>query len=296
MMMKRMITLILLVVFCLTGSAFAAYDIILISEAVAPDSAEEGTHEDDALVAWLEDLGYTVDTSGMGGAYDEDLNPFADAAKVEALETAGIVLWSRRTNSGNYDNDRKSWNELESPLLMMSGYLTRGEASGTRFGWTTGGSGDASMTETQIELYGITVETFFDWSEAPTPGEAPKSVYLPNNDGSSEFSPDAVVFATFDGRAMMALMEAGIDLDALNGTTDKYGVLGGRRGFMGHWGYDIDLNYGEGDPRNRRASWDDFITDGYKAALEDMVAELIPEPATIALLGLGGLVLLRRRR
>jgi hypothetical protein len=295
MMMKRIITLIVLVVFCLTGSAYSA-DIILISEAEAPGSTEEGTHEDDALVAWIESLGFTVDTSGMGGAYMEGENPFDDAAKVEALETAGLVMFSRRSNSGNYDNDRKSWNAIESPLLLMSGYLVRGEGSGKRWGWTTGGAGDASMTETDIELFGITVETFFDWSEAPTPGEAPKSVYLPNKDGSSEFSPDAVVFGTFDDRAMMVLMDPGIDFDALNGTTDKYGVAGGHRGLMAHWGYDFDLNYGEGDPRNRRASWDDFITDGYKAALEDMIVELIPEPATIALLGLGGLVLLRRRR
>jgi hypothetical protein len=296
-MMRRLIALVLAVLFCLAGSAYAGYDIILISDSAAPGTDPEGNHEDDALVSWLESLGYTVDTSGMGQAYREGNNPFDDPAKLAALRSAGMVVVSRRTSSGSYDNDRKSWNELDNPILLMSGYLTRGEGD-NKWGWTTGGSEGASATETDVELFGTIgpVDTFFDWSEAPTPGEAPRSPYLPKKDGTSEFDPDAIVFGTFDDYALMVLMAAGIDLDALNGTVDKYGVLGEPRGFMGHWSYDTDLNYGEGDPRNRRAQWDDFITDGYKEALGEMVNALIPEPATIALLGLGGLVLLRRRR
>jgi hypothetical protein len=291
-MMKRLITLILLLVFCLTGSAYTA-DIILISDALAPGEDPDGDHEDDALVAFLEGLGYSVDTSGMGKAYREGENPFDDAAKVGALESAGIVVVSRRTSSGGYDNDRKSWNELESPLLLMSGYLTRD----SKWGWTTGGSENASSTETDVEIFDIgPVASLFDWSEAPTPGEAPKGVYLPKNDGSSEYDSEAIVFGQFDDHAMLVLMDEGIDLDALNDTDDKHGVTGGPRGFMGHWGYDSNLDYGEGDERNRRANFGDFITDDYEVVLGEMVNTLIPEPATIALLGLGGLVLFRRKR
>lgn len=294
-MMKRLITLILTVVFCLTGSAYAGYDILLISDCNPPDVAD-GDHEDDALVDWLVSLGYTVDTSGMAKAYREGEKPFEDPEKVAALNSAGIVLVSRRTSSGSYDNDRKGWNELANPLLLMSGYLTRGEGS-NKWGWTTGGSEDASLTETDVELFGvIPIDTFFDWSDAPTPGSAPKSLYLPNNDGTSEFSDEAIVVATFDDHDMMVLISEGMDFDALNDTVDKYGVAGAPRGFMAHWGYDSDLNYGEGDPRNRRANWGDFLTDGYKEALGGMIVTLIPEPATIALLGLGGLVLLRIRK
>jgi hypothetical protein len=293
-MMKRWIILILAVVFCLAGSAHAA-DLILISDAAAPGTDPEGDHEDDALVEWLESLGYTVDTSGMAKAYRDNQDPFNDAAKVAALKSAGMVLVSRRTSSGSYDDSdsRIDWNELENPLLLMSGYLTRD----SRWGWTTGGSEDASETATDIELFDLgPLEAFFDWSEAPVPGETPKGVYLPKNDGSSEFDDDAIVFGKLDDHAMMVLIPEGLDFDALNETTDKYGVAGDQRGFMGHWGYDSNLNYGEGDPRNRRANWGDFITDNYQDALGAMINTMIPEPATIALLGLGGLALLRRRR
>lgn len=294
-MMKRLITLILAVVFCLTGSAYAGYDIILISDCNPPDVAD-GDHEDDALVDWLVSLGYTVDTSGMGKAYREGENPFEDPDKVSALNSAGIVLVSRRTSSGSYDNDRKDWNELANPLILMSGYLTRGGGD-KRWGWTTGGSEDASKTATDVELFGvISVDSFFDWSDAPTPGEAPKGVYLPKNDGTSEFDDAAIVVATLDDHDMLVLIPEGTDFDALNGTEDMYGVAAEPRGFLGHWGYDSDLNYGEGDPRNRRANWGDFLTDGYKEALAGMIVALIPEPATIALLGLGGLFLLRIRK
>jgi hypothetical protein len=290
-MMKRLIYLVLPVAVCLTSVASAGYDIILISDANPPEIVD-GDHEDDALVAWLEGLGYTVDTSGMGEAYRDNQNPFDDPAKVAALNSAGIVLVSRRTNSGAYDNNAKGWNELGNPLLLMSGYLTRS----SRWGWTTGGSGNADSTATDVEVMGLTIDTFFDWSDAPTPGEAPKGVYLPNNDGSSEFDSSALVIATFDGRDMMVLIDEGTDLDVLNESTDEFGILGADRGFLGHWGYDSDLNYGEGDERNRRANWGDFITDGYKDAAASMIAHLIPEPATIALLGLGGLALIGTRK
>lgn len=286
--MRRLIILLLAVVFCLAGVTQAG-TVLVVSESYAPGDTSGTDHRDDSLVAFLEGLGYTVDTSVMGGAMMDSQDPWSDPAKVAALEDADLVLVSRRTNSGNYDEKRPNWNELETPLLLMTGYLTRGEASGTRWGWTTGGSGDATLTETTVEVLGVPFpEPFFDWSTAPTPGECPKGVYLPNNDGSSEFSDEAMVIATFAGRDMMVLIPKGTDFDALNGTTDKYGVAGADRGFIGHWGYDYDDEtiYG----------FDTFITDAYKDALAAMVAEVIPEPATIALLGLGGLALLRVRK
>ena len=292
-MMKRLITFVLVFVFYLTSSACAGYDIILISDC-NPPGVPDGDHEDDALVSWLQSLGYTVDTSGMSQAYTESENPFDDPMKVAALESAGMVLISRRTSSGSYDNDRKSWNELENPLLLCSGYLTRGETSSTKWGWTSGGSGDADLTTTSVDI--VNLHPFvpapiglFDFSEAPTPGQAPKGVYLPNS--TEEVVAGGTVVATFDNRPILIDIQAGTDFDAVNDTTDKYGIAGDRRSFLGSWGYDADLDYGQGDPRNRRANWGDFITDDYKALMEQTIAVMVPEPLTIVLLGFGGLFL-----
>jgi len=289
--------LIIALVFCLTGSAYATYDIILISDCDAPGTNPDGNHADDALVEWLESLGYTVDTSGMGKAYQENNNPFDDPAKVGALESAGLVIVSHMTNSGGYDDDRKAWNELNNPLLLCSGHLTSG-GSDQKWGWTTGGSSDAEKTVTDIDVVDLhpfipTTPSLFDWSQAPTSGEAPKGVYLPNS--SEEIVAGGVVVATLDGQPMLIDYAAGTDFDAGNSGAE-YGVAGGRRAFLGHWGYDVELYYGEGDPRNGPASWGDFITDDYKALMAQTIAEMIPEPATIVMLGLGGLALLRRRR
>ena len=296
-MMKRLIAFVLVFVFCLTSSIYAGYDIILISDSNPPD-VSDGNHEDDALVSWLESLGYTVDTSGMGQVYRESENPFDDPMKVAALESAGMVLVSRMTSSGSYDNDRKSWNELENPLLLCSGYLTRGETGSSKWGWTSGGSGDADLTSTGIDIVNlhpfVPVSTgLFDWSEAPAPGQTPKGVYLP--DSTEQVVAGGIVVATFDNRPILIDIQAGADFDAVNNTTDKYGIAGDRRAFLGSWGYDADLDYGQGDPRNRRANWGDFITDDYKALMEQTIAVMVPEPVTIVLLGLGSLFLICKK-
>jgi len=292
-MIKKLIIFVLVFVFYLTSSACAGYDIILISDC-NPPGVPDGDHEDDALVSWLQSLGYTVDTGGMSQAYRESENPFDDPMKVAALESAGMVLISRRTSSGSYDNDRKSWNELENPLLLCSGYLTRGETSSAKWGWTSGGSGDADLTTTSVDIVNLhpfvpATIGLFDFSEAPTPGQAPKGVYLP--DSTEEVVAGGTVVATFDNRPILIDIQAGTDFDAVNDTTDKYGIAGDRRSFLGSWGYDADLDYGQGDPRNRRANWGDFITDDYKALMEQTIAVMVPEPLTIVLLGFGGLFL-----
>jgi len=263
----------------MVGTAQAG-TILLVS-----DSAATGDH-DESFVTWLAGLGHTVDTSGMGQAMRETL----DAGDKAAIEAADLVIVSRLTSSGSYDNDRKYWNEVDTPLILCSGYLTRGGGD-HRWGWTSGGSGDATKSVTDMAvtagqeghvfLDGLTGPVaLFDWS----PGtEAPKAVYLPNT--GDDYA--GTVVGTFDGRPMLVDIPAGTDFDALNGTTDDYGTTTARRALLGHWGYD---NAGADQ-------WEDYVTDDYKAVLGNMVGTMVPEPATLALAGAGlGAMLLRRRR
>jgi hypothetical protein len=285
-----------MLVAAIAAPALAYDDILLISDCQEPGVAG-GDHNDDALVAFLQDLGYSVDTSGMNGAYKEGNAPFSDTAKVNTLKGVGLVLVSRRTNSGAYDNDRKSWNELANPLILNSAYLTRGETSSKRWGWTTGGSSNADGTETEIDwtapVHPFTPHTVYDWSAAPTPGQSPKGPYLPIVAGGEGVAGD--ILAEFDGRPWLVDIQAGTDLDALNSTSDKYGVTGDNRVFMGVWGYD-DGTAGTNGPGGTPSEWGDYLTLEYKAILSETIRQKIPEPMTLSLLGLGGLALIRRKR
>lgn len=295
---KKWTTIALVAVTTLAfGAAAQGYTILLVSDAFAPDDpTPEKVHEDDPLVEWLEGLGYDVDTSGMG----EQMRGAFDAADLAAIDAADLILVSRRTSSGSY-NQPMQWNSIQKPLILCSGYLTRN----SRWGWTAGGSGNVTPTETDMavkagqeghaflnRVHALTGPvTLFDWSGAPMPGEAPKEVYNPPEGdvlagttliGTMDQAPETV-------RAMLLDIPAGTDLG------DK-GVTGGNRAFFSHWGYDGD------DPLTPELeqSWELHITQDYKNLLENIIAVKIPEPATVTLLltGLLGLAVYgwRRRR
>lgn len=211
------------------------------AETILIVSQQPAGGRDAAMVTFFEGLGYTVDTDGMNNNYKEGAtSPWAagNEAKLAKLQAADLVILSRHTVSGDYDNDRKNWNELATPLLLMSGYLTRN----THWGWTSGASGDAlksvtdmlvvSGQESHPFLDGLTGPvTLFDWS----PGtEAPKNVYLPNTDALPVAG--ATVIGTFDGRTMLMDIPAGT---AFN-TPATDGTAGARRVFFSTWGYDAD--------------------------------------------------------
>jgi hypothetical protein len=93
------------------------------------------------------------------------------------------------------------------------------------------------------------------------------------------------ILAEFDDRPWMIDIEAGTDLDAVNGLSGK-GVTGENRVFLGAWGYDTPGTW----------EWGDLMTIEYKAILSETIRQKIPEPMTLSLLGLGGLALVRRKR
>jgi len=265
--------LILIFALLLAGNA-QGYTILVVSDCYVPGVKPDDNHEDDSLVAFLGGLGYTVDTDGMrqdssmgGSNYAEGpTSPWAasNENKLAHLRDADLVIVTRRTNSANFDDDRMGWNTLETPLLLMSAHLTRGGGY-NRWHWTAGGSGDATAAISDIViqpgqehhpfLLGLTGPvTVFDWSTAPTPGQCPKAVFLPNNN----FVDGATLIGTCDGRPMLADIHKGTEF--ANGD-----VAGQRRAFLGHWGYDLDGPYG----------FDSFITADYETLLANIVSVLI---------------------
>jgi len=282
-MMKRILILALVFGLAMTMTASAAWKIVLVSDSLAPETTPGvGDHRDDPLVAFLEGLGHTVDTSGMDKNYRG-----LDAGKIANMESAGLVIVSRRTSSGNYannDTERKAWNELTTPLLLQSGYLTRD----SKWGWTTGGYQNLTGTATtDCDWVGVDDDalllpnTMFDWSSV---GDVSlKGPHLPKITGGE--SAAGTVTVTFDDQAWVITIPKDTDLDAFGGTTDKFGITGEWRVFMGAYGYDGDTS-----------EWGDLMTEEYEGLFASLVNTMIPEPATIALLGLGGLALIRRKR
>ena len=308
--MKQLLVLIFALVLC--ASTAHGLNVMLISDSgyegggiLDADNktvGDGGKYVDTALVAFLEGLGYTVDTSGMGGDYrepgknsDYSANAWWEGldGRLAAIQDADLVIVSRYADSGSYDSDRKAWNELGVALLMQNGHMARGQGNdlglgtSTKWGWNNATNGKQSASETDmiitagdhsfVEGFSSPV-TLFNWSTGQAQAQVQNCL--------GEYPAGATVVGTYDGIPMLVDIPGGTDFDAHCGTADFYGVAGARRVYLGHWGYDGKATY----------SWDLDITGDYKTLFAQVVAQTIPEPATIALLGLGGLALLRRRR
>ena len=93
-------------------------NIILVTEAV--DWNLDGVRDDQNLETFLVSEGYFVD---VRPDYWRDLT----GNKIAELQAADLVLFSRVTNSSNYDDgdEPTQWNSLAAPLLQMNAYFAR---------------------------------------------------------------------------------------------------------------------------------------------------------------------------
>ncbi|MBW7992488.1 MAG: hypothetical protein FVQ84_21075 [Planctomycetes bacterium] len=115
-MSKNLICLVLLLAFCMVSSVQAA-NIIWVSGFF--DDNGDGEPDDQAWVDMLEARGYTVDyTPGW-----EDL----DDDKIAALNAADLIIVSRCSNSGDYDDGSEiaQWNSITTPIIQSSTHLIR---------------------------------------------------------------------------------------------------------------------------------------------------------------------------
>ena len=122
-MWKELVLPLLALGFCLLPSTKAA-NIVFVSDHY--DELADGVQDDIGFVELLEANGHTVDNT-MGAAAGDGYWRTLDADKIAALNAADLVIYSRNSNSGDYDDDDEinQWNSITAPLILMSPYLSR---------------------------------------------------------------------------------------------------------------------------------------------------------------------------
>jgi len=311
-----------------------------------------GKYVDETLVRFLENAGYTVDTSGMGGNYRRKgkdpyghttdwWDPADTTGRKAALESACLVIVSKCADSGSYartDGTSVAWNTLPVPLLSQNAHLLRGQGAAvgggsTKWGWNNGNNGRQYQGCLATEMAALPVNhpayswvcktNLFDYTG--NEGNGPKDTrgnsdgrdpdlcigdWVPEADILGYLENDASVWGVSEmdaanghalgpydnsaepwkDHAIMVYIPMGADFEAHNSNGDPldpiYGYAGADRGFLGIWSYDGSPDY----------YWGMDLTTDYKDLFCLIVHDMVPEPATIALLGLGGLSLLRRKR
>jgi hypothetical protein len=261
---------------------------------------------------------------------DDRLAPLLAADLVIVSKFASSGVYARNEAPGA--STTVSWNTLPVPLLSQNAHLIRGQGSpyggSTKWGWTNGRNGRQFQGSKATDMAPVPVShpayswicptELFDYSGNPGNGakdtdgdhdgrepdlcigdwvpEATILGYLendPTNWGASEAggAPD-YPNDEYQDHPILVYIPAGTDFDShnSNGNTtpgqEVYGWAGADRGYLGIWSYDGSAEY----------YWGMDTTSCYKHLFMRMVCDMIPEPATIALLGLGGLALLRKRR
>jgi len=117
-MCKKMMFLALAFALCLASSGYAA-TIVWVSDNKTPTG---GVPADQGWVDLLEANGYTVNLD-----FRNQEARTLDAAKIEVLNAADLVIVSRDTDSGSYDDGQEpsQWNSITTPLILQVGHLTR---------------------------------------------------------------------------------------------------------------------------------------------------------------------------
>ncbi len=99
-------------------------NIIWVSDAY--DDKKDNIRDDQGWIDFLTAQGYKIDYR-MGPAFGNGYWRTLNQAKIDALNAADLVIFSRNANSGDYNNgtERDQWNSVKTPLLLLSPHLTR---------------------------------------------------------------------------------------------------------------------------------------------------------------------------
>ncbi len=269
MMLKKFIPIVLVLALSLTLPVNATYNIIWVSEDTDRDG--DGIMDDQGWVDLLTSQGYNVDVQrNYWQTLDDD--------KINTLNSADLIIVSRASNSGNYsDGDEPTlWNSITTPMILSSTHLARSN----RWGWID--------STTLIDDMGAPLMDIVDGSHPIFANLLIDVLDESVGSGNTTFLDTADVgngtliatAADFDA-AWIAEWEQGVEF--YNGAGQ---YAGGQRMF-----FVAGTQEGDGTPQGAYN-----LTPQGEMIFLSTVAYMIPEPATIILLGLGGLILLQRRK
>ena len=133
-MCRKLLFVVLAVGFCLISSAHAA-TIVWVSDNKTPAA---GVAADQAWVDLLVVQGYTVDLS-----FRNKEGRTLDATKIAALNAADLIIVSRDSNSGDYDDGQEitQWNSITAPILLQIAHI----AGNNRWLWLDSGTNNAAQ-------------------------------------------------------------------------------------------------------------------------------------------------------
>jgi len=115
-MSKKLVYLVLVLAFCMASSLHAA-TIVWVSDNKAPT---DGVPADQPWVDLLDAQGYTVNLD-----FRNQEGRSLDAAEIETLNAADLIIISRDTNSGDYTGTIAAWNSIETPIIMQVAHIAR---------------------------------------------------------------------------------------------------------------------------------------------------------------------------
>jgi len=269
MLLKRIIPMILVCVFYLNLPVNATFNIIWVSEDIDQDS--DGITDDQGWVELLTAQGYSVDVQRN---YWQTL----DNEKINALNSADLIIVSSSCDSTNYiDGDEISqWNSVTAPMILSCTNL----AESNRWSWIN--------STTLIEDMGAPLMDIVDGSHPIFANLLIDVLDESVGSGNTTFL-DTIDVGNGELIATAAEIDAAWIAEWQQGNEYFNGAgqyAGGHRMF-----FVAGTKGSNGTPQGAYN-----LTPQGEVIFLSTVAYMIPEPATIVLLGLGGLVLLRHRK